>query len=81
MLRRVRLTTFATESNKYLIFRERVFVAFLTEQAKRLRSNIPLSSAAYLAPSYFSTLSHKRQDFQEKNENGIYILIFSTTFV
>jgi hypothetical protein len=33
--------------------------------AKRMR-HIVLSSVAYLAVTYFSTLSHKRPDFREK---------------
>ena len=35
-----------------------------------------------LVPPYFSTLSHKRHDFQEKvTEHKMCILIFSTTFI
>jgi hypothetical protein len=44
-------------------------------------SRIMLSSVACLVVLYFSTLSHKRQDFQKKIERKICVLIFFTTFV
>jgi hypothetical protein len=41
-----------------------------------------LSSAASLAPQYFSTISHKRHDFRETVTGyKTCILIFSTTFI
>jgi len=45
---------------------ECVSVAFVIQPAIHMR-RIVLSSAARLAASYFSTLSHKRQDFREKS--------------
>jgi hypothetical protein len=58
----------------------RVHVALLTQRAN-LMSLIVLSSAASLAPPYFSALSHKRYDFL-KNVIGhkMCVWIFSTTF-
>jgi hypothetical protein len=39
-------------------------------------------SAASLAPQYFSTLSHKRNNFLKNvTEHKMCILIFSTTFI
>ena len=40
-----------------------------------------LLSAASLAPSNFSTVSHKRYDFWKKLLNVKYVLIFSTNLV
>ena len=69
------------KSNKYYIFW--VCVCSLSYPVgKRLR-RIVLSSAAYPAVSYFSTLSHKRHDFRGKKftERKTRALIFSTIFV
>ena len=54
-------------------------VSFI-QQTTRLR-HIVLSSVTCLAPTYFSTFSHKRLDFQKKNpvENKECVLIFSKT--
>ena len=39
-------------------------------------------SASFLAPTHFSTLSHKRHDFGEKvAEHKMCVLIFSTNFI
>jgi hypothetical protein len=41
-----------------------------------------LSSAATLAPPYFSTLAHKRRDFRKSfAEHKMCVLIFSTSFI
>jgi uncharacterized membrane protein SirB2 len=42
-----------------------VSVVLVTQHAKRMRRTVFLF-VAYLALSYFSTLSHKRHDFRQK---------------
>jgi hypothetical protein len=47
-----------------------------------MRRTTILSSAASLAPPYFSTLSHKRHDIWKKvTERKTRVLIFSITFI
>jgi len=50
---------------KSITYSERVFVFSVTQRAKGMH-RIILSSVAYLALLYFSTLSHKWQDYGEK---------------
>jgi hypothetical protein len=60
-----------------------VSVASVIQHAKRMR-RIILSSVVCLAVQYFTTLSHKRHDCQEKKkvtEHKKYVLIFSSSFV
>ena len=48
-----------------ITYSEYVFVAWVIQHAKRMR-RIMLSHVACPVLRYFSTLSHKRHDFQEK---------------
>jgi hypothetical protein len=58
----------------------RIFVALVTQHAKRMRCVI-LSFVACLAVQYLSTLSHNRHYFRGKvTEDKMCILIFSRTF-
>ena len=50
------------KTDNYNIFR--VFVALGIQPALRMRH---ISSVAYSAVQYFSTLSHERHDFREKS--------------
>jgi hypothetical protein len=64
-----------------ITYYERLFVALFMQHEKRMFRFI-LSSVASLAPSHFSTLSHKRPDFRkEVIEHKICVLIFFATFV
>jgi hypothetical protein len=58
-----------------------VFVALVTQYAKRMR-RIILSAVARLALPYFPTLSHKRHDFwgEKVIEHTMCVLILSTAF-
>jgi len=56
-----------------------VFVGLVIQHEKCVRHIVTCGLPAL---SYFSTLSHKRNDFREKViERKICVLIFSTTFV
>jgi hypothetical protein len=52
-------------SSNYITYSDCVFVALVTQNAKRM-SRIILSSLAFPAVSECSTLSHKQHDFQQK---------------
>ena len=54
-----------------------VCVALVIQHAKRIR-HIIFSSVACLAPPYFFTLSHKRQDFRKNSQHKMYVWILST---
>jgi hypothetical protein len=44
-----------------------VCVTLVIQHAERM-NHIILSSVAYLAPPYFSTVSHKRYDFRKESQ-------------
>jgi hypothetical protein len=57
------------------------YVALLIQHSAHMRHTVP-STVASLAPSNFSTLSHKRHDFRKKKLLNIKcVLTFSTTFI
>jgi hypothetical protein len=52
------------------------YISLVIQHAKRI-CLITLSYVASLAPSYSSTLSHKRHDFRNKNDNTTHVFWFS----
>jgi len=80
-LRRVHATMFAVEQH-YVFHILSVSLELLMRHA-RLLPRIILSIVACLALLYFSTSSHKRQDFREEKfiEIKVRVLIFFTTFI
>ena len=64
-------------------YSECLSVALVIQQAKRMRRNTRmLPSVDCPAVPYFSTLSHKLNDFREKvTEHKMCVLTFSTSFV
>jgi len=65
------------ENNYYVFW---MSVELFAQHTKRM-PHILLSPMACQAMPYFSTLSHKRHDFQKKIFSIKYVLIFSRTFV
>ena len=56
-------------------------VALFIQHATRINHNV-FSFVAFLTSTYFSTLSHIREDFRKKViEHKVCVLIFSTTFI
>ena len=66
ILRRFRVTIVAVDKQEVLHILS-VCVALFFQHARCMR-HIILSSAASLAPPYFSALSHKRHDFRKKSD-------------
>ena len=64
-----------------IAYSELMFVVLVKQHTKSMRC-ITLSAAACLDVLYFSTLSHKQHDFQEKViDRAVCILVFSTIFI
>ena len=85
MLRRVHETIVAAVNQVILHILSvracvRACVAFLTQRAELMR-HIIFSSVACLAFPYFSSLSHKRHDFQKVLFYIKCVFIFSITFI
>ena len=58
-----------------------VYVALFIQHTKRMYHNLYLTVVC-LSLQYFSTLSHRRQDFRkEVTKSKRCVLIFSTTFI
>jgi hypothetical protein len=76
----LRHETTADVEKQYVLRILRVFVALAVNLSKHMR-RILLSYVACLAVPYFSTLSHKRQDFRGKKSIKGVSLFFSKAFV
>jgi len=63
-----------------IAYSECEFVALVIQQPMRMR-RIILSPVACPAVQYFSTVSHKRQNFRGGNEHKMSVFIFSTVSV
>ena len=80
-LGRVRVTVVAAEKQYALYILIFCSISWVIRPAKRMR-HIILPYMACLAAPYFSTLSHKRNDFRRKVfERKMFVVTFSANFV
>ena len=65
--------------NKIITYSEFTSVTLVIQHLKRMR-RVTLPSMVCLAVPYYSTLSHKRQDFQEnKCEHKMYVCVLRSS--